>query len=123
MSRYKDTSRKAYYHHVLNGGIKTQKNRIMKLFLRAGKPITRKMVDRFFNPRYRDKAHDGGKIIPWQSMTGNISHMIDDGYLRLDEIRKCEVSGKDAEYLMPVSDEWERRRKFDGAFADHDSSN
>lgn len=124
MSRYQATSRKAYFEHVLNKGAKTQKERIMKLFLTSHKPITRKMADRFFNPRYRERAHDEKKIIPWQSMTAHVRHLMDDGYLRAakeayppDGIGICGVSGEDAQYLLPIGDRWENRRLFDGAFA------
>lgn len=90
------------------------------LLTEAGKPVTRKMLARYFNPRYRENAFDGGERIVWQSMTAAVRHLLDDGYLRIAADRyppdgegTCPVSGNKAQFLMPVGDQWERRRLFD----------
>ena len=125
MARITFTSRLAYHEYVVSGRATSQKDRIIRLLLKAKRPMTRhEIVDRYFWVGFPPRALDGGSPIPWQSATGAISGMLCrqpgcdhkscDGYLVVTHEGKCPVTGgpTDVEFLAPIGSKWATRRLF-----------
>lgn len=117
------TSRKAYYDHVLSGKATSQKDRIVRWYIQVGRPATRHEAERFFHVGDPPRSLDGGRPIPWQSIGGNIAHIVCrrtncdhewpcDAYLAVDHEGKCPITGTLSQFLVPIGDRWANRRMF-----------
>lgn len=121
------TSREAYYRHCMSGHATTNRDRIVRYFLRVGRPATRhEACDRFFciHGGYpQAHAQDGGRPIPWQSLSGSIAgmkcrtegcgHQNCRMYLAVDHYGPDPVTGEpQVEFLVPITENWMQRRMF-----------
>lgn len=124
MSPVAFTSRLAFYDYVISGRATSQKDRIIRLLLKAKRPMTRQeIVYNYFWVGYPARALDGGPPIPWPSATGAIAKMICkvpecshescDGYVVVSHEGKCPVTKNEpVEFLAPIGTKWATRRLF-----------
>lgn len=122
MSNVTETSRAAFYKHVLSGRATSQKDRIMRYILQRGEPVCRNEIDEFFNPRMAYNAKDGTPLIPWNSMTAAVagmvcritgcSHNFCNGYLIVSHTGR--YKDNEVEFLVPIDEgeKWRERRLF-----------
>jgi hypothetical protein len=124
MSPVAFTSRLAFYEYVISGRATSQKDRIIRLLLKAKRPMTRQeIVYNHFWVGAPARATDGGPPIPWPSATGAIAKMICkepgcdhkscDGYLTVSHEGVCPITkSSPVEFLAPIGTKWATRRLF-----------
>ena len=114
------TSRDAYYEHVLSGKATRQQDRIMCYMLKIGRPVTRhEMVNNYFCVgSFPRRALDGGPPIPLQSLCGRIDDLLGcnktqkPDYVMVSHIGKDPITGNKAQFLVPIKYAWDQRRMF-----------
>ena len=89
------TSRLAYYDHLLSGRMITQRDRVMKLILRAGRPITRNEIEEAF------KNHPNGEI-KMSRVCGRVDTLIQSDLVRVHHEGPCPVTGNSCQFLEAV---------------------
>lgn len=114
------TSRDAYYKHVLSGKATRQQDRIMCYMIKIGRPVTRlEMVENYFCVgNYPNKrALDGGPPIYLRSMCGRIDDLKgtdkeNPDYVMVSHEGPDPITGNKAQFLIPINDAWGQRRMF-----------
>lgn len=103
-----ETSRIAYFKSVLKGNTGSQKRRIMSFMLAVKRPVTRQDIADFTG-------------IALHTVCARVKGLIGDDKDNPDYIKvhhkavdpRTSYDGK-VEYLVPMTDEWEKRKRFNG---------